>query len=352
MSLTELTHWLPTTDRRVAHPALTLSRRGLVAIVVAAGVLAGANVQLSISTQAAVYLFGMVALNLPHGGYEQFTNLRRRAGQFRFRYVGAYLVMVAAFLGLFFLAPLAGLAVAVAIACLKGGLGGLHVLDVTSGTDHLAGRWQRWLAVAVRGGVVMLVPLALQPGTFSAYSTYMVSMFDPAAIGPFYEQFGTKRLLAGGGWLALAGVHVGAGYLRGGGRSWRVDAGETALLGLYFAVVPVVVAVGLYFPLWYSARQVARHEQVDRDSHPGRDLLDGDSTTEVALRAWAMLVAGAIATGTVVAAIWLLAPNPLGTAPLLPGLVAFWSISISLIALPHVAIGSLADRQGGIWYVP
>ena len=80
MSLTELTHWLPTTDRRVAHPALTLSRRGLVAIVVAAGVLAGANVQLSVSPQAAIYLFGMVALILPHGGYAPFANPRRRAG--------------------------------------------------------------------------------------------------------------------------------------------------------------------------------------------------------------------------------------------------------------------------------
>jgi len=180
----------------------------------------------------------------------------------------------------------------------------------------------------------------------------MMSMFDPAAVEAFHGVLGTTRTLAGGGWLALAAVHVGAGYLRGGGRAWRIDAGETALLGAYFAVVPVVIAVGLYFPLWYSARQVARHGQVDRDGRVDRDFLAGNSATGVALRVWGTLVAGAVATGTVVATIWFVAPNPLGGVPLLPGLVAFWSVTISIVALPHVLVGSFADREAGIWYVP
>jgi Brp/Blh family beta-carotene 15,15'-monooxygenase len=336
---------------RGAHPAMTLSRVGLGAVLAGAVALSAAGVRLTLPQQAAVYLFGMVALNLPHGGYEHFTNLRQRSGEFRWRYVGAYLALVGGFLALFFVNALVGLALAVAVACLKGGHGGLRVLEATGHADHVDTRLGRLLAVGARGGAVMLVPIYFQPGVFSTFSAMMVSMFDPAGLAPVAGHFGTTRLLAGGGWAALAVAHVGHGYLRGGGRSWLVDAGETALLGAYFAVVPVVVAVGLYFPLWYSGRQVARHETVDRPAE-GEDLLDGEEPTEVALKAWGMLIAGAVATGVVVGTIYLAAPNPLGNASLLPGLVAFWSISISIVALPHVVVGAWADTEQGIWYVP
>jgi len=337
---------------RRSHPAVALSRAGLVAVLAGAVALSAAGVTPTLPQQAAVYLFGMVALNLPHGGYEQFTNLRHRAGAFRWRYVGAYLLLVGAFLGLFFVNALAGLALAVTVACLKGGHGGLRVLAATGTADHLDSRLGRALAVGARGGAVMLVPIYCQPGVFSTFSAMMVSMFDPAGLAPLAGRFETTRLLAGGTWTVLAAGHVGHGYLRGGGgRSWLVDAGETALLGAYFAVVPVVVAVGLYFPLWYSGRQVARHDAVDRPAE-GPDLLGGDDPTAVALRAWAVLVAGAVATAVVVGTIWLAAPNPLGDGGLLPGLVAFWSVSISIVALPHVVVGAWADPAQGIWYVP
>jgi Brp/Blh family beta-carotene 15,15'-monooxygenase len=177
-------------------------------------------------------------------------------------------------------------------------------------------------------------------------------MFDPAAAEVVARHAGTTRLLAIGGWGALAFAHVTLGYVRGGGRSWLLDAGETALLGVYFSVVPVVVAVGLYFPVWYSGRQVARHRAVSERPAAGDDLLAADTAGGVALRAWGMLVAGAVATAAVVGIIWLAAPNPMGGAPLLPGLVVFWSVAISIVALPHVVVGSWVDTDQGIWYVP
>jgi hypothetical protein len=42
----------------------------------------------------------------------------------------------------------------------------------------------------------------------------------------------------------------------------------------------------------------------------------------------------------------------MGGAPLLPGLVVFWSVAISIVALPHVVVGSWVDTDQGIWYVP
>jgi Brp/Blh family beta-carotene 15,15'-monooxygenase len=236
----------------------------------------------------------------------------------------------------------------------KGGLGGLQVLEATTGTDHLRTRPQRLLAAAVRGGAVMLVPIVAWPETFHTFSALMVGLVDPGALAPYADHFGTTRLLVAGGYTAALLAHVGLGYVRGGGRSWLVDAGESLLLAAYFALVPVVVAVGLYFPFWYSARQVARTTTVEAApvGDDEWDVVGGDDPSSVAFRAWGLLVAGALATFAVVAGIYWAFPNPLAGVSVLPGAVAFWSVAVSIIALPHVLVGSLLDTDRGIWYVP
>ena len=136
-------------------------------------------------------------------------------------------------------------------------------------------------------------------------------------------------------------AHLGLGFVRRPGTgAWAADAAETGLLVAYFAVVPVVIAVGLYFPFWYSARQVARELAVE-----GPEPDDTDALTVVGL------LAIALATAAVVAAFWLLVPNPL-PGSIRFGAVAFWSVFISVIALLHVVVGSVLDRERGIWHVP
>jgi Brp/Blh family beta-carotene 15,15'-monooxygenase len=335
---------------------ITLSRAALLALCVGFAAAHAAGIRMAPRAQYATYLVGMVALNLPHGGYEHFANLRSRGLAFGWRYVATYLVGILAFLAVLFVAPVVGLALAVGVAMAKGGNGGLHVLDATTGTGHLRTRAQRALAVAVRGGAVMAVPIVCWPGTFHTFSAYMVNVFDPGALAPLARWFDVTRPLIGGAYALAALAHVGLGFARSADdaearRSWLVDAGETALLIAYFAVVPVVVAVGLYFPFWYSARQVARTTAVeDPDDGPG--LFGVEDPTRVALVAWLVLIAGAAATAGLAAGVYYLAPNPLGGAPPLAGAVAFWSIFISVIALPHVVVGSWYDRERGIWYVP
>ncbi len=336
------------------HPSLPLSRAALLVLAVGFAAAGAAGASVPLRAQMVVYLVGMVALNLPHGGYEHFENLRRRRPSFRWRYVAIYLGAIAGFVGLLLVAPVLGLALAVTVAMAKGGLGGVKVLDATSGTEHLRTRPQRWLAAGVRGGAVMLVPIVFHPDTFATFSALMVGLVDPSAFGPYAAHFGTTRpLIAAGYGLALA-THVGLGYVRGGGRSWLVDAGESLLLAAYFAAVPVLIAVGLYFPFWYSARQVARTVTVDSEPVGDEewDIIGGGGASAVALRAWGVLVAGALATFLVLAAVYWAVPNPLAGSDLLPGAVAFWSIFISIVALPHVVVGSLFDTERGIWYVP
>jgi Brp/Blh family beta-carotene 15,15'-monooxygenase len=333
--------------------AVTVSRATLVGLV-ALFVVRLAGTTVSLRTQAAVYLVGMVALNLPHGGYEHVANLRRRATRFRGRYVAAYLLLAGAFVGLFLVAPVVGLALAIAVAVLKGGGGDLYVLRATTGTDHLRTRPQRLLAVVARGGAVMAVPIVAFPATFHTFSSLMVSMVDPGGLAGVATYFAVTRPLIGALYAGAVLAHLGLGFRRRPGTgAWVADAAETLLLVTYFAVVPVVVAVGLYFPCWYSVRQVARELAVDERVGGGPDLFGGRDAGAgtVALRAWGVLLAGALATAAVAAAFWVLVPNPLPEPPLL-GAVAFWSVFISVVALPHVVVGSVLDRERGIWHVP
>jgi Brp/Blh family beta-carotene 15,15'-monooxygenase len=338
----------------VGPTAVTLSRAALAGLVCLFAATRGLGTTVSLRTQAAVYLVGMVALNLPHGGYEHFANLRRRAMRFRGRYVVGYLLLAGAFVGLFLAAPVVGLTLAIAVAVLKGGGGDLYVLRTTTGTGHLRSRPQRLLAVVARGGAVMAVPIVAFPETFHTFSSLMVAMVDPGGLAGVATYFGVTRPLIGGCYGVAVLAHLGLGFVRRPGTgAWVADAAETALLVCYFAVVPVVVAVGLYFPLWYSVRQVARELVVDDAPSDGADLLGGRdaSAGAVALRAWGVLVAGALATAAVAVAFWLLVPTPL-PGPTRLGAVAFWSVFISVIALPHVVVGNVLDRERGIWHVP
>ncbi|MXR51958.1 beta-carotene 15,15'-dioxygenase, Brp/Blh family [Halovenus sp. WSH3] len=324
--------------------AITAARLSLLVLTVGFAAAAVLGFSVPMRTQMIVYLVGMVALNLPHGGYEHFTNLRHRGLPFGARYVGIYLLAVAGFVALFFLAPVSALGIAFATAVAKGGHGDLHVMDAVVGSDHLKYRPQRALAALVRGGAVMILPLFLWRDVYIGFSQLMVSMFDPGAMGAVATRIETGAPVLLGGYAVALVAHLLGGFLTGGfSRDWLRDVGETGLLVAYFTVVPVVISIGLYFPLWYSMRQSGRSAVAHR-AEPD----DGLSTGAI----WAVFVAGAFMTGTVAAALYLVAPNPLGVGNLLGGLVAFYTIFICVVAMPHVVVGQWLDRDRGIWYVP
>jgi len=330
---------------RIETGAVNASRVSLLLLTVGfgAGILLGQTPGLR--AQMLVYLLGMVGLNLPHGGYEHFENLRHHGLPFGLRYVAVYFGFVAAFVGLFFVAPVPALAVAFATAVAKGGHGDLRVMDALVGSDHLETRPQRALAAFVRGGAVMIVPLVFWTGTYHAFSSYMVGLFDSAAAASLWDRMVAARPVLGGAYGVAVVAHLGFGFRSAGlSESWLTDLGETALLVAYFAVVPVVVSIGLYFPLWYSMRQSGRTVAVNRAS-PQEEQLPVPIV-------WATLAVGAVATGLLAAGLWLIVPNPLANTRLLPGLVAFYTIFICIVALPHVVVGEWLDFKRGIWYVP
>jgi len=323
-----------------------LSRAALLGLTVLFAAMTLSGSLPSLETQMVIYLVGMVALNLPHGGYEHFSNLRYRGLPFGSRYVLLYVTAIAGFILLFVLAPLVALALAFATAVAKGGHGDLRVMDAIVGSAHLQSRLQRSLAAFVRGGAIMIVPLYFFPETYYTFSAYMLAMFDPGLSSVLWGAMETSRPLLAGIYAVALLTHLGWGVATAGvSASWLADLGETSLLVSFFAIVPVVVSIGLYFPLWYSMRQSGRSAYVHRET---ADDHDGLPVPVV----WGAFVVGAFATGVVAALLWVVAPNPLGNAGLLPGLVAFYTIFICIVALPHVVVGEWLDTDRGIWYVP
>ncbi len=340
----------PTRTRRTPAPLLATrllwgSRITLGVLTLGGIVAAILDLSLSMKGQMIGYLIGMVALNLPHGGYEHFDNLRNRRVSFSLRYIVLYLAFLASFLGLFLVAPVPALALAFSTAVAKGGHGGLKVMDALCGTDHLPTFGQRVLAAFVRGGAIMLVPLLAWPGVYISFSTYMAQIFGaqpPLPLATYLPEVQTAVGIVYG--LALIG-HLGGGLYTGGfSISWLTDGIETILLVVYFAVVPMMLAVGLYFPLWYSLRQTAR-ATATADTEPAPDRLSLPLT-------WAAMVLGALVTFGLAAGFFFLVPHPLGNAGTLAGSVSFYTIFVCLLALPHVVVGDWLDHDRGIWYVP
>jgi beta-carotene 15,15'-dioxygenase len=167
-----------------------------------------------------------------------------------------YLVLDGLYLALWFVAPVAAFALFIALTWFHWGGGDLHALAAFASDrgEYPAGRTRRALTLLVRGGLPMLVPLLAFPETYRAVAESTVGLFAAATAGVFSWTFELSfRLFAGLAFALFAVGVLASGYgsaKKSGGRGvWQVDVAETVVLALYFALVPPVLAVGLYFCL-------------------------------------------------------------------------------------------------------
>lgn len=327
-------------------------------LVFAAVTLSGGSVP--VLWQAVAYLAGMVLLNLPHGGVEHYLNLRHRGVRFSLSYVLAFLVMIGAFVWLLRSAPAVGFALMLMVAVAKAGGGDLSLMDAATGSGHLASPAQRVLAAISRGGMVMVLPIVCHPSTFQPLSAIIVSRFGELQSGLAVGWLDRLAPYLLGILSALVLAHLAWGLWTSRGNAarlaeWRRDLADTLLLGAYFALVPPLVSVGLYFPFWYSARQIARALRVEDTQSIAPDsslALRRRLTPEQAARVgWLLLVGTTLAVCAVALVVWWTIPNAGIGSWALDGVV-YWTLFISIIAFPHIVIGAWLDREHGIWYVP
>jgi len=318
-------------------------------LAVGAGLLAGVLVPLSslpLELRLAPLAASVLLLGLPHGAVDHLALPRangRRADARSLARVGVlYLLLGGAYAVLWLVAPVVAAGLFILLTWGHWGQGDLYPLVALLGADHLRSRRGRALAVAVRGGVPMVVPLLAYPGWYRRVVAAMAGAVGASSVPAWPFAPGT-RLALGIGFGGLTVLALAAGYRRRGpSRGWLIDAGETALLWAYFWTVPPLLSVGLYFCLWHSLRHVGRLAALDPDGaaalasgRPGRALgLVGRDAAPLTGLAIALLAGWYAVLAT--------SATPLASLGLY---LAF----IAVLTLPHTVVVCALDRAQGLW---
>ncbi|MFB6305284.1 MAG: Brp/Blh family beta-carotene 15,15'-dioxygenase [Haloferacaceae archaeon] len=298
----------------------------------------------------APFALSVVVLGLPHGAVDHLVPARVADAGLgaSMAAVGAvYAVLMAAYAVGWFLSPTAAFAFFVALTWFHWGQGDVYALLAFTDAEHLPTSPERALALLVRGGLPMLAPLVAFPERYRAVATAVVGLFgaDVAALAPVFAP--SARAAVGGGLLAASALGVALGYRRvrrGAARGpWLVDAGEVALLWAYFALVPPILAVGVYFCAWHALRHVGR--LVLADDPAATALARGE--VRPALRRFARDAAPLTAASLLVfAGLYLAVPNAPGDRA---GLLGLYLVGIAVLTLPHVAVVTWMDVRQGVW---
>lgn len=292
----------------------------------------------------------LVFFGLPHGAVDHLVPSRlsgRVATAYTVLTVAAlYLVLSGLYLALWFAVPQAAFCLFIALTALHWGAGDLHALLAfgPAGWGNV-GLATRALVLLSRGGIPMIVPLLAFPGVYRGVAEDAVGLFAADAGGLAFAFSPAFRATAGTALLGvvLLSVLSGARELREHRRLLFPYAGETLLLTLYFALVPPVLAVGLYFCFWHATRHIARLA-----------LLDGGAA--VALGAGRVVPAGLRfardAAPLTAAALLLLVGLFFGVPGSAEGagpLLALYLVLVSSLTLPHAAVVSYMDLRQGLW---
>ncbi|QWC19051.1 Brp/Blh family beta-carotene 15,15'-dioxygenase [Halorubrum sp. 2020YC2] len=302
----------------------------------------------------ATFALGTLVVGMAHGAVDHLVPLRGAPDVSLGRSIAVvsvvYAVLGGAVVAAFFAAPVAAFAGFIALTWLHWGQGDVATLAV-AGVDHLPSAAERWLALVVRGGLPMGVPLIAHPEEYRLVAEWIVGLFlvDPGAaataVDPLFAP--AVRVGVGVGMAAATLASVALGYRRvRNGRDpggWRRDAGEVAVLWAWFLLAAPVFAIGVYFALWHALRHVGRLVLVDPEAAGAASAGDAVGALARFGRDAAPLTLGGF---LVVAAVG--ASVPAGVAA--PGdLLAVSLVAIAAMTLPHVAVVAWLDRRQGIW---
>ncbi|MCU4752477.1 Brp/Blh family beta-carotene 15,15'-dioxygenase [Halobacteria archaeon AArc-curdl1] len=328
------------------------ARRGAIATVLGGVLLSSLAVVLSLPTWIQFLPFGIsvVVLGLPHGAVDHLVIPRARGEHPRWRSmlgVGIlYLLVGGVYTLLWLLEPAVAFGAFILVTALHWGQGDVYALRVFEETTHLENGFNRAATLAVRGSIPMLVPLVAFPGEYERVATAIVGLVDPSAVTalePAFTRTGRLVVAFGLGTLILATLVMGFVRTNGDRRPWFIDAAETIGLVGYFALVPPILAIGLYFCLWHSLRHILRTMLLDPVARGA--LEDGDSR-----RAWRRfardatpLTLGGLAVIGLLALALPQAPGGLDET------LGLYLIGIAVLTLPHVVVVALLDRIEGVW---
>ena len=281
----------------------------------------------------------VLVLGLPHGALDPVVPFRMRGEPLDARRVavfcGGYLGMAVVVVGLWAFAPVVAAVGFIALTWAHWGQGDVFALRALGWDDHLASRAHLVLSGAVRGALPMLVPLAAQPEAYAAVLGDLVVLFDPRGAEELAARVVSSAGVSRAVLAALLGGYVlwgvGSAARRGAWRSLTLDLGEVTGLALFFAVLPPLWSVGVYFCAWHALRHLARLEPLVAPHRPGRLARLAAPATLGALALFAGLG-------------WLVVERPGADAAL-----AVYLVGIAAVTVPHVLVVAWMDARQGVW---
>ena len=296
------------------------------------------------------FALSLVLFGLPHGAVDHLVPGRLAGGGASVVSIAGVFVLYLALATLYLMGWVAspGLAFAffIGLTWFHWGQGDLYFLTALGRDDGSEPLLIKVLAVFVRGGMPMLVPLLAFPEVYRGVAGDLVGLFR-GGLGGMEWVFGPAfRGVAGIGFFVVVLILLYQGYRRSPGHArlpWRLNAAETVLLAAYFATVPPILALGLYFCLWHSPRHVARLMLLDRTSAGALEKGRERAAFGAFVRDAAPLTIAAL---TLLVGLYFFVPGRVEGAG---GLLAVYLVLISALTLPHVVIVCLMDLRQGIW---
>ena len=285
------------------------------------------------------FLVSIVLFGLPHGAVDHLVPARLRDRKPDLRSVTVvlvvYTVFVVVYAAVWFVAPAFAFAFFIALTLYHWGQGDLHA-SLAFLRTNVRTRLGRASTLVARGSLPMLAPLVFFPDEYREVADAVIGVFDPRGASTVAFAFEpTFRLVVG---VFLVAVCAATVYFS---RS-TFEAGELLLLGVYFASVPPILAVGFYFCFWHSTRHIARllaldpvaSERVESGNVSGAFLRFVKDATPLTLGA--LVVFGAL---------WYVASPP----ATLEGFFALYLVLLAALTLPHAGVVTLMDRVQRVW---
>jgi len=285
------------------------------------------------------FLISIVVFGLPHGAVDHLVPARLRDETPDLRSVAcmtvAYTVFVVVYAAVWFVVPTLAFAFFIALTLYHWGQGDLHA-SLAFLRTNVDSRVGRAFTLIARGSLPMLAPLVFFPSEYEEVADAVIGVFDPRGATAVAFAFEPTFRLAVAVLLVVA--CVATVYFS---RS-TFEAGELLLLGVYFATVPPILAVGFYFCFWHSTRHIARLLALDPVA--SERVESGEATRAFVrfVRDATPLTAGAL---VVFGALWFFASPP----ATLEGFFALYLVLLAALTLPHAGVVTLMDRVQRVW---
>jgi Brp/Blh family beta-carotene 15,15'-monooxygenase len=309
------------------------------ALVVIFAALRASNVAVPPEYRYAPFVVSIVLFGLPHGAVDHLvpSRLRDETPDVRSvsRVMAIYTAVFFVYAAVWFVAPAASFVFFIALTLFHWGQGDLHASLALLRTP-IESQLGRVATLLARGSMPMLVPLVAFPGEYREVADAIIGVFDPSGAASFAFVF--EPVFRLGVAVVLVVLVAATVYFS---RS-TFEAGELLLLGVYFATVPPILAVGFYFCFWHSTRHIAR--LVALDPVASERVEDGDAVSALVRfgRDAAPLTAGAL---VLLGGLWIVASPP----ATLEGFFALYLILIAALTLPHAGVVTLMDRVQRVW---